>query len=376
VSGAGKNDPSVRRHVIMITSRYGISHSPVEPTATNELASLRLALAYIDSVREGTSSLGAKELSEALQRLHRAYQEFPELELDRPRRDLSKDLRSAVTSMPEREIIPLLADIAAFDPSCLSSIKLLLEKIAESDDWRSLLPILHRLISSRKIHWRALESIVTILRRGEKNINLPFFLELLKFLDLSEEETADNFGNIVIQLLSDQHPVGIHGGALAKAAPSAQRSPSQPSPGGDKQESRDALLAMAQRLRADPPPRSHPTPDLAWPSGRMSFDEFLTQWPCEVELPVDLDNHAFVEAAYQAILLRGPDVTEMNQYLELLQNGAVSKPWIIEDLLGSEELRFMERQLRVICGGYVITEPGRSVAETMPAVTWPWRPAT
>ena len=47
---------------------------------------------------------------------------------------------------------------------------------------------------------------------------------------------------------------------------------------------------MAQRLRAAPSPqRPNLHPDLFWPSGRISFDEFLLQWPCEVDLPVDLD---------------------------------------------------------------------------------------
>jgi len=105
----------------------------------------------------------------------------------------------------------------------------------------------------------------------------------------------------------------------------------------------------------------------------MSFDEFLIQWPCEVELPIDLDDREFIERVYQAILLREPSAAEMGQYLPLLQNGAISKPWIIEDLLGLQEFRAFERRLRVIWGGEVITEPGRPEAAAMPAVTWPWR---
>ncbi len=108
----------------------------------------------------------------------------------------------------------------------------------------------------------------------------------------------------------------------------------------------------------------------------MSFDEFLMQWPCEVELPVDLDDQEFIEVAYQAILLREPNIAEVGQYLTLLQNGIVSKPWIIEDLLGLEEFRSFERRLRVIWGDSVITEPGRPEAAEMPAVAWPWRSAT
>jgi len=134
---------------------------------------------------------------------------------------------------------------------------------------------------------------------------------------------------------------------------------------------------MAERLRLTPSPaRVSRSPDLGWPSSRMSFDEFLLQWPCEVELPRDLDHATFIEEAFRAILLRGPDVAERDQYLRLLQDGVASESWIIEDLLASEELRSLERRLRVIWGGEVITEPGSSKEEGMPAMTWPWRSAS
>ena len=108
----------------------------------------------------------------------------------------------------------------------------------------------------------------------------------------------------------------------------------------------------------------------------MSFEEFFMQWPCEVELRIDLDDQALIEEAYQAILLRRPGVAEMNQYLRLLQNRIVSMCWIIEDILGSEEFRSFERRLRVIWGGAVITEPGRPDAAEIPAVNWSGRSAT
>ena len=107
----------------------------------------------------------------------------------------------------------------------------------------------------------------------------------------------------------------------------------------------------------------------------MSFDEFLLQWPCEVELPVQFDDTAFIEEAYRGILLRGPDIGERSQYLRLLQDGVASKSWILEDLLASEELRSLERRVRVIYGSHIITEPGGSEGQETPAVTWPWRSA-
>jgi hypothetical protein len=107
----------------------------------------------------------------------------------------------------------------------------------------------------------------------------------------------------------------------------------------------------------------------------MTFDEFLLQWPCEIELPPELNNTEFIEEAHMAILLRGPDIAEKSQYLRLLQNGVGSRSWIIEDLLASEEFRSLERRVHVICGGQVIIVPGSSEGQETPTVTWPWRPA-
>jgi hypothetical protein len=110
-------------------------------------------------------------------------------------------------------------------------------------------------------------------------------------------------------------------------------------------------------------------PELAPECLALAFDEFLLQRPCEIELPADLDDAAFIEEAYRAILLREPVAVEREQYLRLLRNGSMSRDWIIEDLLASVELHSLERRLRVVCGGRVITEPETSGREEMPAVT-------
>jgi len=369
VSGAGQNDPSQRRRAAMTNSTDRVSRSP---------ASLSRARAFIDTLREEIGSLGVQELIEALARLTHAYQEFPELELDWPRSDLSEELRSAVKRMPDQEIIPLLTDLVGFDPTCLSSMTLLAEKIVEADNWQSLSLVLGSLDPSIRFGWHVIEPVITALCQSRsEDIKFPLLARLLQRTEINDEDTGTDFGDVLAHLLSDQHAAGIDRGALAKAAQSARRPPSQPALSGEKLGSRDALLAIAQRLRAPPSPqRPNPHPDLFWPSGRMSFDEFLMQWPCEVELPVELDDKEFIEVAYQAVLLREPNIAEMGQYLTLLQNGIVSKPWIIEDLLGLEEFRSFERRLRVIWGGGVITEPGRPEAAEMPAVAWPWRSAT
>ena len=72
----------------------------------------------------------------------------------------------------------------------------------------------------------------------------------------------------------------------------------------------------------------------------MSFNEFLLQWPCEVELPAELNDVEFIQVAHRAILLRGPDITEENQYLRLLQDGVASQAWMID---GPDRAAFLVR---------------------------------
>jgi hypothetical protein len=352
--------------------------SPLEQPPTNELASLPLARAYVDALRERISSFVDHELIDALERLDRVYHEFPELVFDRPREELVEGLRSAAKNMPDRAAIPLLMYCVALNPSSSSSVTLLLEKIAGSDGWRSLSPALHLLCRSRELRWCAVKPVINVLRQqNQADKIVQVISEILDGVKFSKKESASDFGDLLTSLLTEKHPLAIGSCALVKAVRSARRRLSQPPLGRpplgrNQQRSREMLLATAERLKATlSPARCNPRPDLGWPSGRMSFDEFLLQWPCEVELPAELDDAAFIEEAYRAILLRGPDVAETDQYLSLLRNGVVSKPWIIEDLLGSEELRSLERRLRVIWEGHAMTQPGRSADEDMPAVTWP-----
>jgi hypothetical protein len=64
-------------------------------------------------------------------------------------------------------------------------------------------------------------------------------------------------------------------------------------------------------------------------------------------------------------------MAESDQYLRLLEDGIVSKYWIIEDLLASREFRSLERSLHVMIGGQPVTGLGGPQQET-PGVTWPW----
>jgi hypothetical protein len=336
-----------------------------------EFRSLVLARAYVDTVQKSVGSLDGDSLVDALVHLARAYEEFPELELDRPQVALLEHLRSATESMPDRAAIPVLMYCVAASSTSSTALLLLVEKIVKSGNPSSLSAVL-RSLCCREFCWPVIELVVSELRdRPQDAIRL--IGEVIEYTKFTCTENLSALGDILKPWLIDQHQPEIDSGLLTQTLRSARRhlatGPNQNEPG-----SRAKLLAISDRLRLNSRrARLSPNLHLRWPSGRTSFDEFLLQWPCEVELPGGLDHATFIEEAYRAILLRGPDIAERNQYLRLLQDGIASEPWIIEDLLASEELRSLERRLRVICGNQVITEPGSSGEEKMPAVTWTWR---
>jgi hypothetical protein len=314
--------------------------------SADEFGSLSQARAYIDTVREGMDSLGARELIAALDRVDRAYQEFPELALEQP-------------------------------PSCFSSfVIVLLDKITRSDNRVSLPEALGLLGRFRELRWEAIEPVVSALRQQGRSEAVVQVISTVLDRVTFDNESAAKFADFLADLVDGERPPEIGGSTFTELVRSARRRLDHPASGRERRGSREALVAMAERLRTTPPPGpAQPHRDRAWPSGRLSFDEFLLQWPCEIELPTELDEATFIDEAYGAILLRGPEVAERDQYLKLLRDGAVSREWVIEDLLGSEELHSLDRRLRVVCGGRVITEPVSSGQEAMPAVTWPSRSA-
>jgi len=355
------------------------SNLPPDGMSTDKFGSLTLGRAYIDTIRESIGTLGGGELINALERLERAYDQFPELELDRPRHVLLDSLQSTAENLPDRAAIPLLIYCVAAGRPCSSALGSLVEKIVKSD-FQPLLPaVLHSLVRRRAFCWSAIEPVVGLLRQQDRTDTvLELISGVLACTQLATAADVAELGDALKQLFESRHQPGIDSAVLARAAVSARARLSDPSSGRGGRASREALLATAARLRLALSPvrlNPHPEPDLAWPSGRISFDEFLLQWPCETELPSELNNAEFIEEVYRAILLRGPGITERDQYLRLLEDGIVPKYWIIEDLLTSAELRALERRVRVIYGGKVITGLGSSEEEKAPTVTWPLRSA-
>jgi len=335
--------------------------------------SLALARAYVDAVHQSVAPLVGSELIDVLERLDRAYDEFPELELDRPRRAVLEGLQSTAQSLPDRVAIPLLMYCVAAGPPGSSALAVLVAKINESDFRPLLSSVLCSLCQGREFYWTAVDPVLTVLRqRGGPEPGLQLISQVLGCANFATEEGASEFGDALKGLLGGRQQLDIDSATLARAAGSARRRLNDPSCDPSRPASSDAPLATAERLRSTlSPARLSSHPDLGWPSGRLSFHEFLLQWPCEVEMPVKPNDADFVEAACRAILLRAPDITEKNQYLRLLRDGVASKPWIIEDLLASNEFRSLERSLRMRFGDQLVAGPGGPQEQT-PAVIWPW----
>jgi hypothetical protein len=358
-------------------------------SSTDELASLSLARAYIDAAREQVGSLGARELIDTLDRVDRAYQEFPELALERPRSSLAPLVMLLLDQIVREPLSALQWGEAGTRRASDGKVRWAapqtgspasLTASAPPGQWgerAELSPTAE--VSSlvrrfRELPWDAIEPVVGVLRQqGRTDTILEIISAVLDHLTFFDTESAAGLGELLADLLADEHPLKIGRDGLTEFVHSARRRLKQLPRSPHQAGSREGLLAMAERVRpaAPPPAPPKPHPGRAWPSGRLSFDEFLLQWPCEIEFPADLDDEAFVDEAYRAILLRGSAIAERDQYLKLLRDGAVSREWIIEDLLASQELHSLERHLRVVYGGQVITEPGTSGQDDMPVVSWP-----
>ena len=130
------------------------------------------------------------------------------------------------------------------------------------------------------------------------------------------------------------------------------------------------LLAMAEHLRVAQGPQRSGDHHGLMAKRTLVVDEFLMQWPCEVELPVDLDDRTFIEGGVSGDSCSGNRASWKRADISgLCKSDAVSK-LDHRKPSGLRKFRSLERRMRVAIWGRVITEAGRPEAETAPAVRW------
>jgi hypothetical protein len=339
--------------------------------ANEEFASLDAARAYLCSIRSSIGFFASADLTAALSRAATAYQQFPELVLECPHEDLLDQVASTLADPKTRKLASVIRYFTTREPH-QSTMSQLLRLTQERDGWDTFLSGLRLVLLRREVSWRAIEKLLRALQRERRGD------EVLELLSAVLEHIPDDRSRFVfedlLRSLLDCPPSAQEPGSLTTIALAARHRLKRAVPGSTASRPASALVDTAERLRSvlSPAMPDDPRPVVAWASGLLSFGEFLLQWPCNVELPTDLGDADFIKESFRAILLRDPSQAEMQQHMRLMKEGA-SKAWLVEDLLACEELRRLDRQLRVSLGDCVITEPGKPGNENNPTVTWPTR---
>ena len=330
--------------------------------------SLSDASEYVDGLFKNGLPLGSAEVVNAVTQVRRAYREFPELEAARPRAEIF-ELLWPVARKAAGDAAPVVIELAQFAPTAfLASLG------GETDETGDplLLQFVKALPLCCRLQTRAMLDVVTdLVKSGRNELALALLSLTLGQSDREPEAAVEHVGVLLVRLLQVPCDDAPESAALAKAAQAAIRRFGPPQTRGDERGGRERLLSLAARLTPAVRPRRPSSPgSTSWPSGPLPFDDFLLQWPCEIELPDDLGDGDFLVAAYKAILLRPPLAGEREQWLRLLQRGDIPHLRVIEELLTSPELRAIGRRVRVRWRGRVVIDPDAPETADMPAVTW------
>src|SRR5262249_23750579 len=156
----------------------------------------------IDTVRQSIGALVGGELISALERSDRAYDQFPELELDRPRHELLGGLQSTAENLPERTAIPILMYCVAAGQPCSSALRPLVEKVIKSDFQQMLPAVLRLLCRGRTFCWSAIEPVIGLLsQQGRTETARELITEVLGCIQFAKQAEVCEFGEMLKQWL-------------------------------------------------------------------------------------------------------------------------------------------------------------------------------
>jgi hypothetical protein len=244
------------------------------------------------------AGLAGGQLIDAVARIEDSYGQFPELEIDIPRRALVDELRSSLESEGGEAAVPLLMACAALDS--LAPVGDLLDSMARAGQGEAIAGIVAILARRRAFTYEEIAPAVEELCRQGR---LPGALAV------TAAASGDGDGDPgAVALGAGLNRVLFAGGGaagdptgLARMVLSARnrvqrstRPPARSNPGPQllaPQLLAPGLLELAERVAAKLPWRqvsasSVATTSAPWRTGRLGFAEFAAQWPeiCGVEI--------------------------------------------------------------------------------------------
>ncbi len=313
------------------------------------------ATAYAELIEKLRRS-GTVEVIRTLQKLECIYRAFPEFESDYAKEQILERLHSAFKTASDHEVFSLLNYVISLKSPNKVFFDCANDFLARNN---TLTWIPLSFYTDLELCNSVIDRISCLFLNHSINKHklVSTLSEMIELADLDKEVIANRFRDILSFLLrADQSSESSRFVSL-EVALSLKRRLGLRRP-RKTQEVPQRLLDMALRLRGAPPlpqPKAHL--DRAWPSGPMSFDEFLLQWPCEIELPTDGSDERFICETYQALLLREASRSEIEQYCKLLSDDDGRRHSIIEDIMISEEFLSLQWRVRINQGAYVIADP-------------------
>jgi hypothetical protein len=254
------------------------------------------------------AGLAGEQLIDAVARIEDAYGQFPELEIDIPRRALVDELRSSLEGEGGQAAVPLLMACAALDSS--APVAALLDTMARAGHGEAIAGVVAILARRRAFTYEEIAPAVEELCRQGR---LPGALAVTAAASGGDGDPGGDPGAAAVALGAGLNGVLFAGGGaagdpsgLARMVLSARnrlqrstRPQARSNPGPQllapqllaPQLLAPRLLELAERVAAKLPwrqvsPSPVATTSVPRRAGRLGFAEFAAQWPeiCGVEI--------------------------------------------------------------------------------------------
>jgi hypothetical protein len=277
--------PSWVRNALAGRTQRGSSDrgSDADNSQAEEPGSPGAAKEWLRAAARRLAGLEGEPLIDAVGRIEDVYDQFPELELETPRRALVDDLRSPAETAAHHAAIPLLMAYAVLGAS--PSVAVLLDRMARSghgDAIARTVAILarRRVIASGEIA----AALDELCREGRVAAALAVIAQALGQLGVDRGTAAVEFSAALKRALaagaaSEVDPSGLTRTILSarnRLQPGTRTQPNN-RPGRQLLALAERVAAKLQRRALSPPPVAATT--APWPTRRFGFVEFAAQWP-------------------------------------------------------------------------------------------------